>query len=168
LTLKARGGAADRHDMTEPNSARPPAGWYDNPGAPGKRYWDGANWTGHVAPPQSPGPQHFSTPYGAPTFSAGQGHQSPYPYGTHLPPHAVPGYGYPPVVPTQTSNVLSIIGIVCGAIAFLFFPILLGPAGIILGVIGLTRKERLAWVATAVSAAGLIIGMILGMLVWGY
>jgi hypothetical protein len=115
-----------------------------------------------VAPPQ-PGAQQFGTPYGAPTFGGpqpGQIHQQQYPYG--------PGYGYAPAVPQQASNVLSIIGIVCGALAFLFFPILLGPAGIVLGVIGLTRKERLAWVATAVSGAGLIIGMILGILVWGY
>ncbi len=27
--------------------ATPPAGWYPNPGGPGRRYWDGYEWTGH-------------------------------------------------------------------------------------------------------------------------
>ncbi len=34
----------------------PAAGWYDDPTQPGtKRYWDGAQWTQHVAPASSPG-----------------------------------------------------------------------------------------------------------------
>jgi hypothetical protein len=28
----------------------PPAGWYPNPEAPGRRYWDGTSWTEHRAP----------------------------------------------------------------------------------------------------------------------
>ena len=63
---------------------------------------------------------------------------------------------------TSTGNTFSIIGIVCGAIAFLFFPIIFGPAGLILGAIGLSKKEKLAPVALAVAAAGLIGGMIIG------
>ena len=32
-------------------SALPPAGWYADPSQPaGRRYWDGAKWTEHVAP----------------------------------------------------------------------------------------------------------------------
>lgn len=65
----------------------------------------------------------------------------------------------------STSNVLSIIAIVCGAISFLFVPILFGPAGLILGGIGLARKERLAVVALIVSGCGLVVGFILGALV---
>lgn len=29
-------------------SQAPPAGWYQDPGGPGLRYWDGAQWTRHV------------------------------------------------------------------------------------------------------------------------
>lgn len=30
-------------------AATPPAGWYANPGGPGRRYWDGYQWTQHYA-----------------------------------------------------------------------------------------------------------------------
>jgi uncharacterized protein YacL len=68
--------------------------------------------------------------------------------------------------PVSTSNTLSIIGIVCGAIAFLFLPIILGPAGLILGAVARSRNERLANVALIVSALGLVVGLILGYLVF--
>ncbi len=72
------------------------------------------------------------------------------------------GYGPPP---TQ-SNTLSIIGIVCGVISLLFCPILFGPAGLILGGVGMSRKERLAPWALGVSAVGLVGGLVLGFLVF--
>lgn len=34
-----------------PADGKPPPGWYDNPEAPGKRYWDGEKWTDSYAPP---------------------------------------------------------------------------------------------------------------------
>jgi Protein of unknown function (DUF2510) len=38
-----------------PPSAQPPPGWYPDPsGAPHQRYWDGARWTDHIAPPPPP------------------------------------------------------------------------------------------------------------------
>lgn len=67
---------------------------------------------------------------------------------------------------TGSSNVLSIIGIVMGGIAFLFCPILFGPAGLILGGIAMARKERLAVVALIVSGCGMVVGFVLGFLVW--
>lgn len=63
------------------------------------------------------------------------------------------------------SNGFSIAGIVCGAVAFLFFPIILGPAGLVLGAVGMSKKESLGWVALVVSGAGLVIGMLLGIIV---
>jgi len=136
--------------MTTP----PPAGWYANPHGPGLKYWNGMAWTEHVAAPPPP-----------PTTFWGQ--------------QATPSPGGPwPVPPanvvlsaqagTSEANLLSIIGIICGVVAFLFFPILFGPAGLTLGGIAISKREPLGWVALGVSAAGLVIGMILGVLAWGY
>ena len=58
------------------------------------------------------------------------------------------------------------MGIVLGAIAFLLFPIFLGPAGVILAVVGMVIKEKLAPVALTVATIGTIVGMILGYIVW--
>lgn len=65
-----------------------------------------------------------------------------------------------------TNNTFSIIGISLGAMSFLIFPILLGPAAIIISVIAKTKNERLANVAITVSILGLIIGFVLGAIVW--
>ena len=69
--------------------------------------------------------------------------------------------------PTAQSrgNTLSIIGIVCGVVAVIFLPILFGPAGIILGVIGRTRHERLSTIAIVVAVVGMIVGFILSYVV---
>jgi hypothetical protein len=40
---------------TSTDSPAAPAGWHDDPSAEGKkRYWDGSEWTDHVAPPPPP------------------------------------------------------------------------------------------------------------------
>ncbi|MFC7922845.1 hypothetical protein [Streptomyces cinereoruber] len=65
-----------------------------------------------------------------------------------------------------TGNVLSIIAIVLGVIAIIFFPIVFGVIGVILALIAkFVRRERLSTVALVVSAAGLVLGMILGAVV---
>ena len=53
-----------------------------------------------------------------------------------------------------------------GCVAFLFCPPLFGIAGIICGVVGNSKGERLAKVAIGVSAAGLVVGMIIGFLLF--
>jgi hypothetical protein len=61
---------------------------------------------------------------------------------------------------------LAIAGIVFGAISFLVIPILFGPLGVLLGILGLARGERrLGTVAIVVSALGVIVGFILSFLV---
>lgn len=47
---------ARRVDPPEPSvPMMPPAGWYPDPEMPGtQRYWDGARWSEHVAPAESP------------------------------------------------------------------------------------------------------------------
>lgn len=65
----------------------------------------------------------------------------------------------------NTGNGFSIAGIICGAIAFLFFPIVLGPVGLILGAVGKSKGEEKAVIALVVSALGLVVGMVLGAIV---
>ncbi|MGP3990088.1 hypothetical protein [Streptomyces sp. 3N207] len=68
--------------------------------------------------------------------------------------------------PGNDSNTLSIVGIVLGAIAFIFCPPGFGIAGIICGVVANSKRERLAPIAIGVSIAGLVLGMVLGVLVF--
>lgn len=62
-------------------------------------------------------------------------------------------------------NTWSTIGIICGAIAFLFFPPLFGIAGLVFGGIAKSKGESGATTALIVSVLGLVLGMIIGALV---
>ncbi len=68
--------------------------------------------------------------------------------------------------PAKGSNTFSILGIVFGAVAVLFLPIIFGPVGIVMGAIGMSKKERLGVVGLVVSIVGTILGFILGALVF--
>lgn len=76
-------------------------------------------------------------------------------------------YPTTPPITKAPSTVNSTVGIVFGAIAFLFFPVIFGPIGIVLSIVAFARKERLAPVALAVSILGLLIGMLLGAMLYG-
>lgn len=65
-----------------------------------------------------------------------------------------------------SSNTFSILAIIFGGISFLFFPILFGPAAIILAVIAKTKNEKLANIALTVGILGTVFGFILGAIVW--
>src|SRR6476661_7482220 len=59
-------------------------------------------------------------------------------------------------------------GYVCGALAFIFWPIILGPAGIIIGVVNLRRGEkRHGQQQVGLGALGLVVGLVIGALVNG-
>lgn len=61
---------------------------------------------------------------------------------------------------------LAIAGIVSRAVSFLVIPILFGPLGVLLGILGLARGERrLGTIAIVVSVLGLVVGFILSFLV---
>ena len=62
----------------------------------------------------------------------------------------------------KTENTFSIIAIVLGGLAFLFFPPFLGGAGVIVAVIGKTKNEKLWAIGLTVSIVGGVVGMILG------
>jgi hypothetical protein len=72
-----------------------------------------------------------------------------------------------PITQANESNTFSILGIVFGGIAFLFLPILFGPAGIGCAIAAMSKKEKLGAVAIGVSVAGTVLGMIFGFLFWG-
>lgn len=74
------------------------------------------------------------------------------------------GPPYQPGPPANPSNTLSIVGIVLGAIAFLFCPPGFGIAGLICGLVAKSKQERLATTAIGVSIAGLVLGMLIGYL----
>ena len=125
--------------MTDPSGfpTGPPAGWYPDPsGQPVLRWWDGATWREQTQVPPSPGMQ-------------------PMPY---------PGYGYPaPATRPAGGNGYSTAGIILGSVAFLFFPIICGPVGLVMGGIAKSRGESRADTALIVSGLGLVVGLILGI-----
>jgi hypothetical protein len=124
----------------------PPAGWYPDPTTGEQRYWDGQAWAA-----QTPPPQPLPSPYDAPTTYSNPQHPAPPPYAA---------------AQQATGNTLSIIGIVLGCIAVVFCPPGFGIAGIVLGIIGNSKGERLGKVAIIVSAVGLVLGLVLGAIVF--
>jgi hypothetical protein len=66
---------------------------------------------------------------------------------------------------TNENKTFSILGIVFGGVALIFLPIILGPVGIILSVVGKTKGEKLANIALTVSILGTLVGLFLGAVV---
>lgn len=66
----------------------------------------------------------------------------------------------------NTGNGFCVASVICGVLAFFFFPIVFGPIGLILAAVGATRRESLTPVAFTVSALGMIIGVFAGAIVW--
>jgi zinc-ribbon domain len=63
------------------------------------------------------------------------------------------------------SRSLVVAGIVLGGMAFLFLPILFGPAAIVCGAVAVSDGNPSGWWAVSLGAAGLVIGFFLGVLV---
>ncbi len=81
-------------------------------------------------------------------------------------PQAIPYSPYSTTpTPSSAGNGYSVGAIVCGIVALVFCPILLGPTGIVLGFVGRSRGESRATVGIVVSIAGRVIGMVLGALI---
>ncbi|MGW0245413.1 hypothetical protein ACWDYH_02115 [Nocardia goodfellowii] len=97
---------------------------------------------------------------GYPPYSGRPG--QPYPYQGGQYPQG--DYGAPRQSGTQ---VLSILGFVCAALALFFCPILFGPAGIALGLVGRNKGESLGKWAAIAATVGLILGLIFAFFVWG-
>lgn len=81
------------------------------------------------------------------------------------------GFAYPqqaqaPSAQQARGNTLSVVAIVLGALALIVLPPLFGIAGIVCASVGIKKGERLGKVGLAVSIAGLVLGMLLGLLVF--
>lgn len=101
-------------------------------------------------PPASPTPPPAPTQVGFVRSTAGQ-------------------YGPVASTPQQGSgSPFSVAALVCGCIAFLFFPIIFGPIAIVLATVGKVRSEGLATAALVIAIAGTVIGLILGLLVFAF
>jgi hypothetical protein len=80
------------------------------------------------------------------------------------PPNYTGGYG--DHAPRNTRNTFSILAIVFGVVAVIFFPIVFGVAAIVLAVVARSKGERLSRIALPVAIVGTVVGFILGYLVY--
>src|SRR5687768_12287730 len=67
----------------------------------------------------------------------------------------------PPPMPQRNGRTYTIIGFVLAGLAVLFAPIILGPAAVILGVIGLQKGDPLGKWAAIAGVAGMLAGLAL-------
>lgn len=66
---------------------------------------------------------------------------------------------------SSAARVCSILGIVFGVVAVVFYPIIVGVAAIVLALIGYTRGDRrLGRTAVIVAVAGTVLGFLLAYL----
>lgn len=70
------------------------------------------------------------------------------------------------IVGNNPKQGLAIAGLVCGLVAFFLLPPLFGVLGIVFGAIAWKAGNKLGMAATIVSIAGLVIGMIIGAMVF--
>lgn len=65
----------------------------------------------------------------------------------------------------RSGQVPALLGIICGGIAFVYFPIYFGPLGIILGIVAIRKGSRqLGWNAVGISVGGTCVGFVLSFL----
>jgi zinc-ribbon domain len=128
------------------------------------------------APPYAaPSPAVPQQPYGQPPVPGGWppppaagAWPPPPPYGQQPPGPGPIGYGAPPwlqPVPQSATNRLSTAAFICGGIAVLFLPIVIGTAAIICASIAVKHKEPRASAALAVAIGGTVVGFILGAII---
>lgn len=84
------------------------------------------------------------------------------------PPSAQSNWQTPPLRPVSPGNGLSTAAFILGAIAFLFFPIVFGPAAIICAAVAKSKSEPNADMALLVAILGTVVGFILGAMFFSF
>ncbi|MBL7261887.1 DUF4190 domain-containing protein [Paractinoplanes lichenicola] len=118
-----------------------------------------------VQPYQPPAPAMDATVVnGYPAYQQPppQAQYAPPPYSTEPPPYVISNQPSRAAAP-RSGNPFSIAAFVLAAVSVLAFPIFAGPAAVILGVVGLYRKERLAKLAVVLGVIGPVAGVALAM-----
>ncbi|MEY4740955.1 MAG: hypothetical protein RL402_480 [Actinomycetota bacterium] len=80
-------------------------------------------------------------------------------------PAPAPSYSAPLVMPAKAPNTLSTIALVLAAVGFLFFPIVIGTASLVLGIVAKSKREPNANIAITAGIVSLVGGMILGAII---
>ena len=161
--------------MTDPT--KPPPGWYDD-GSGRQRYWDGTQWTEHLAPLAPPTDQAATVPYETAPYGGSAGAGTTADAGTA--PGAVPPAGATTMMPGApsrppgrgTANVLGIVALVVAAVGFVFACIpfvqvvglVLLPIAFVLGIVALFLEGRKWPAITGLIVA--VLGAITGTVVF--
>lgn len=74
----------------------------------------------------------------------------------------------PAPTPVSPGNSFSIGAIICGAISLLFFPIVLGPIGLVLAAVAKSKNEKNAVIGFVVAGVGMLVGIFFGAMFAGY
>ncbi|MEV0245029.1 hypothetical protein AB0H76_00410 [Nocardia sp. NPDC050712] len=152
---------------------------------PGQPYQQGQSYPGQPYPQANPGqPYQQGQPYPGQSYPQGQSYQpgQPFQQGPQTggypqsgqQPYPYPGGQYPQGAygtPTQRSGtqLFSILGFICAPLALFLCPLLFGPAGIILGLVGRNKGESLGKWAAIAAGVGLVLGLLFSYFVWlGY
>lgn len=160
-------GGPGAHPGWGPPEAQP--GWGESGGHPGRaEYGEKSGWG--AAPGEQPGwgtaPGDQSGWGGAPSGQQGWPGGAPGPGGyPAYPQQQYQPYGATPPPERTGPQVLSIIGFACAAISLFFCPLLFGPAGIVLGIVGHVRGEPLGKWAAVASGVCLVVGLVVGLLI---
>ena len=159
--------------MTDPTQI--PAGWYDD-GSGRQRYWDGTQWTEHLAPLAPPAGQAATTPYDTVAYGGAAGPGPTADSGSAY--GAVTPAGATTTVPSAPSrmpepgkvNVLGVVALVVAAVGFVLACIpfvqvagfVLLPIALVLAIVALFLPGG-KWPAIAgliVAVLGAIVGIV--------
>lgn len=157
LDLRARLAAAAKA-VADERDAEPRAGW----ARAGHERPSGSGSAGPAPYPESSPSRPLPPPPAASAYPPPP--PPPPPRGAYAPPaYAPPGHG--PRPGDSPGRPWSIAGLVCGVLAILIVPIILGPLGIGFGFVGNSKGDRMGFWVGIGSIFTTVLGMVLGVLI---
>ncbi|MFC9893681.1 hypothetical protein ACFVMC_08300 [Nocardia sp. NPDC127579] len=178
----------DQPRQGQPYPGQPQTGGHPYPGQqytgspsyPGQQYGGDQPYPGqpyggdqpYQGQPYGGGQSYQGQPYSGGQSYQGQQHypgQQGQPYGGYPPAGQYPQGAYGAAPRQSSMQLFSILGFICAPLAVFLCPILFGPAGIALGLVGRSKGESLGkWAAIAAGIA-LVLGLFFSYFVWlGY